>query len=238
MNTVAVINRPAIGKKQKAIYTASDIDAALERKKTRVIRYAYSPVISGNYSKAECVEFQRTHGGRAPVWKPGDAKITWRIVVEYTKANKGDKAWKWFSGTGNDYNEYPGGEFMNYVNKLPQKNIILSDGVCIKGDTQSADDIGTFDAFKEACDDILNESDGTGNTEEGLDDEADSFDGCARRVLEETGIDEVSAHVWLTNLVKENLRLKEENGIMRSRLRRISYDISKSFAILDNVDNL
>lgn len=238
MNTVAVINRPAIGKKQKSIYTASDIDAVLERKKTQVIRYAYAPVSSGNYSKAEYVEFQRTHGGRAPIWKPGDSKITWRIVVEYPKANKGDRAWKWFSSTGNEYNEYPGGEFMNYVNKLPQKNIVLSESVHIGNNTQAIGDIDAFDEFEDACDDILNGSDDIEDSEEGLDDEADSFDGCARSILEETGIDEVSAHVWLTNLVKENLRLKEENEIMRSRLRRISYDISKSFAILDNVDNL
>lgn len=227
-NAAAVIERNSVGKKNGTVFSEKDILKILSSK-SQVVRYAYAPVDNGVYTKAEYNDFVKRHNvptakTKKPSWKAGDPKpCTWQIVVEYEPKSKSDDAAAWFQSGVNHRKKINPSEFSKYEDKLStakrfqDKPVMRSASVIMEGEIDETSAVipaaespvaPSFDPFLECAEGMISE-------------------------LLSKNFGTLRAE--LLTIAKENLRLKEENNILRGRLDAIRVGIGESLEIIESM---
>lgn len=227
-NAAAVIERNSVGKKNGTVFSEKDIQKILSSK-SQVVRYAYAPVDNGVYTRAEYNDFVKRHNvptakTKKPSWKAGDPKpCTWQIVVEYEPKSKSDDAAAWFQSGVNHRKKISPSEFSKYEDKL-SKAKRFQDKPVMRGAAVIADD-----TVEEALVDIL-------VAESPSVPSFDPFLECAEGMISELlSKDFGTLRAELLAIAKENLRMKEENNILRGRLDAIRVGIGESLETIESM---
>lgn len=217
-NVVAVVDRPSANRKGEIVFSEKSLKSALAGRH-QVKRFAYASIDQGVYSQAEYDDFVRRHEPssskvKKPSWKPGDRKpCVWRVVVEYDHAKDNDRAWRWLMAS--EEKEIP--EFSFGRSELAKNGtdvIVVGDDNAFDSalaDTPKQDAVSAVSAIP-----------------------IDPFAECAELTADSLLADVLGpVRSKIAALAAENLRLKEENNILRNRLVQIRNHISKDLETAD-----